>query len=168
VQFRLCTGRYGDGVVRAVLNAASGTKLKVAADPVWRRLTWTRLLPNVRESTNLRSLDPQRRQKQTLQTTPALPSRDDIRTCCSMLFQWNTSFLAPIVGKTFRWFSTSPFVVKSISKTAKSAATQSRSRRCAPASTPRYSNRFVLDRIHGRGTAWKTGCHVTPKSEQLR
>jgi hypothetical protein len=93
----------------------------------------------------------QRRQKQTLHTTPALPSRDAIRICCSILFQWNTPFLAPIVGKKFRWFSTSPFAVKSMSKTAKSAATQSRSVTAyktmrSLASTPRYSNRFVLER----------------------
>jgi hypothetical protein len=32
----------------------------MAVDPMWRTLTWTRLLPNVRESTILRSLDPRR------------------------------------------------------------------------------------------------------------
>jgi hypothetical protein len=39
-------------------------------------------------------------------------NRDAIRTCCSILFQWNTPLLAPIVANRFRWFSTSQFYVE--------------------------------------------------------
>jgi hypothetical protein len=99
-----------------------------------------------------------RRPKRTLHTTPALPNRDAIRTCFSILFQWNTPLLAPIVANRFRWFSTSQFAVKSMSKTAKSAAIQSRSVTAyktmrSLTSTPRYSNRFVLE-WNQRVTPW--------------
>src|ERR1700730_18501893 len=69
-------------------------------------------------------------------------------TCCRILSQWNTSLLAHIVGKRFRWFSTCRFAVKYMSKTAKSAVIQSRSLTVCKmmrslAFMPRSSNKFA-------------------------